>query len=170
MSGSPESDARKRKERRRRTSRIISWIGVSAAVLGLIPAYLGLYALRRNVRHVETRVAELALASQFRVTSPLDSVGSREVVRGVTPYVGMNYCVVVTPVATGIDHVQAGTVTLNGTEWTGYAQFGESDAHVGQRFLIRAIATKGTLQPPKRIDKLPPDAFVTPSVIVTRTR
>jgi hypothetical protein len=143
-----------------------------AQILTLLVAVIALYCQIRDVgKHVE-RVEQQTLRNFLRITYPYngDTVELTGLVRGSTPYSDRNNYIVVTPLQTGGNWVQDGPLTIDsGGQWTVQAKFGDAGAGEGQRFIIRALASKYSLKPGPLIE-VPQDAVFSDAVTVTREK
>jgi hypothetical protein len=151
-----------------RRSWIIAFLSLLVAIIfGLIGLWV---SMDRRVDNVERKVE----ASRFVIDSPSESdgdgVGLGQIVRGKTPFIGMNHYIIVTPVG-GTSYVQDKPAFVNRDEGTfsGEAKFGSVSVGEDGEFKIQALATKSTLQPgPLTFE--PQDAEKSQAVIVRRNR
>lgn len=159
-------------------------VGMIVAVLTLIVATIDLaityrsYALqistRSAVSDVDKRVVQvqkLAAASQFVITSPPESgsVAFTDLLRGTTPYPNLRHYIVITPMSVGADWVQDDVAAVSGNIWSGRGRFGEADAGIGEKFLVRILATSSRIAP-GQLHVVPPDGIFSQPTTVVRTR
>jgi hypothetical protein len=82
----------------------------------------------------------------------------------------MNHYIVVTPIETGSDHIQDKPVSIYaGGLFTGETRFGQGDLGIGEKFIVRVLASKSSLTP-NILPKVPEDAIFSEPIIVTRRK
>jgi len=159
---------------------ILFWIAVAGFIVAVLTLIVNIISLGGRVTNIQVivkdtqesvkRVEEEVLSRRFVITTPVEgvTVDFTDIVSGVTPFPNKNNYIVVTPLKTGDDWVQDGPVKISGDGlWTGRAQFGTGEAGVGEKFLVRAIATQATLSPGP-LTQVPEDAVFSGSITVTR--
>lgn len=150
---------------------LVNSVGVLVAVVfGFLNLSSKVVDVQTSVRDMGERVEKYALAREFIITTPTEgaSVPITDLIRGKTPFPEMNHYVVVTPIGTGDDWVQDNPVKVfAGGTWTGLARFGTSDVGAGEKFLVRSLATKATLEPGP-LKAVPRDAVFSEAVTVVR--
>jgi hypothetical protein len=116
-------------------------------------------------------VEKQILRKDFKITSPLngDRVDKNEFIQGETPFLGMHHYVIVTPVKIGTDWVQEEAKVSFGGLWSGKAILGAAAVGVGEKFVIRALATNTTL-PPGPLTEVPKDAIFSELITVKRNQ
>ncbi|HEX8651557.1 MAG TPA: hypothetical protein VF708_12015 [Pyrinomonadaceae bacterium] len=162
---------------------IVSVCSVLVGFLGVIvAATIGYFNLSKQVSNVQTKVNEVgnrvesveknALADRLIIISPGDgeSVDSTAIVRGKTPYPERNHYIVVTPLKTNDDWIQKNLIKPDPIgSWAGNAEFGTGDVGIGEKFLVRVLATSSTI-PSGQLKDVPPDAIPSDSITVTRKK
>lgn len=142
-------------------------------IIGGIGIWIGLTRIRSDVKDVHgsvERVEKSIMEQQFRITKPADgdSVNLVDVVRGETPFAGLNHYIVVTPIKAGVDFVQSGPVPVHaGGFWSGQAAFGSAAIGIGEDFLVRCLATNSALNEGPLVD-VPEDAAFSDIITVIR--
>lgn len=182
--GTRECDSKGRETgNRERIQLIVSISGPLVALLGVIvAAVLGYLNLSRQVSNVGNKVTEVGnrvekverdvLSEQLIIISPRDdeSVDLTSVVKGKTPYADKNHYIIVTPLKTNEDFVQDRPIRPDSSgSWAGTAVFGTGDVGLGERFLVRVLATSHVIPPGKLLD-VPSDAVPSQSITVTRRK
>lgn len=155
-------------------------VAVLALFVGIVGVAVAIYfglretviVIRSDIEGVSTRVERVEksiLEQRFVITAPTDdsNVGLHDVVRGQTPFADMNHYIVVTPLKVGGDWVQEGPVKVYGGLWSGRAKFGSAAVGEGEKFVIRALATKSKLSS-GTLSEVPDDAIFSEPVTVTR--
>lgn len=162
------------------------WKFILGTVVGLlaviVTAIIGYFNLSKQVSNVQTKVNEVGnrvesveknvMAGRLIIISPTDgeSVDSTAIVRGKTPYPERNHYIVVTPIKTNDDWVQKNLIKPDPTgSWAGNAEFGTGDVGIGDKFLVRVLATSSTI-PSGQLRDVPSDTIPSESITVTRKK
>lgn len=142
-------------------------IAIGSIIFGMFRISSQVTTVGNQLERVERDIA----SSGFTINSPQNStdVVLTEIIRGWTPFPELNHYIVVTP-ENGVDYVQDSDVNVSraGT-WTGTATFGSRTVGVGERYLIRGLATESELTP-GQLREVPHDAVYSEPVMVRRVR
>jgi hypothetical protein len=159
------------REAKTRRQLLIGMIGVFVGTLGLIAAVvIGVISIKRGSERAENRYAQ----SRLNITFPLDgaSVGSRQKIRGATPYLNRNHYLLITSVRTGSASVEPISVTSDGS-FRAEVKFSDSAADLvpgkDEEFAMRVLATSDRLEPGD-FSRAPDDAILSESISVTRAQ
>jgi hypothetical protein len=155
-------------------------IGTIATTVGALAAVAYLIVYLWNLRPPPVQEAKTGhrvaaepeihhQAEEFRVTYPTEDsvVEMNLMVRGKTLYPNMNHYLVVMPYANKTNYVENGHVDVLGDSFVGPVTLGEAAAGGGERFFIRALATRTVLSSGALL-VVPGDAIFSEGVTVTR--
>jgi hypothetical protein len=155
---------------------IIGFLSVLvAAIIGYFNLSHQINSVSNKVEKVDNRVENVqknSLSNQLIVISPSEGerVDATAIVRGKTPYLERNHYIVVTPIKTNEDWVQQNVIKPDPTgAWVGRAEFGTGDVGIGEKFLVRVLATASTM-PPGQLRNVPADAIPSESITVIRQK
>jgi hypothetical protein len=148
----------------------LKWGGI-VGIIAVIIAALGVVI--NSSRNTQIVVQQIQL-NNLEITEPPNgaSVGLGQIVRGNTPYSGLNHYLLVTLVRTGSVNLQPAHVNPDGT-FTGEVRFTDnaSNAAAGEddEFTVRVMATKEQLSSGYQ-SSFPADAKISRQIIVRRSK
>src|SRR6185436_7857565 len=140
-------------------------------ILTIIIAYYTYQIAEKELKPLNEKantIIETDIQNEFVILSPVngDAVSEIDTVAGKTPYLNLNNYIVITALAVGqenINYVQEGPLQIfheNGTgTWIAKAHFGASEKGIGEKFMVRCMATKEIIDVDSHNTVIPKDAI-----------
>jgi len=144
-----------------------------ATIIGTIIALIMLLIVIDDVRTVGDDVEQVKNSielTEFQIEYPAtdSEVEVNEIVRGKSPYGDMIHYLVITAQKTGDTFIEGTPISVLPTGiWAGRVRFGSAATPAGERFLVRAAATKSVI-PEGILTETPADLVFSNAIVVTR--